>query len=596
MKYVNVADRNQIEMMSLDMMVAPESVARLIDRFVSEYIENAVTFKNSNKRDFGRPSFNPYAMIKLYIYGYLNGIRSSRRLARECTINVEVMWLVEGITPDFRTIADFRKDNIDTFKQCFVRFIDFCKTDLRKVSGRNVFGGYKSIDGTKIRAVQAKDGCYTASKIDDRIINDKNRIAEYERYIEELDAQDVNDEKEQSTPSTISREKAEKALSDYRERLRKHEQIKDSIEVTGGQYSENDPESRLMKNHYGGFNPSFNIQTAVDSESHMIETFLPTSNCTDHGLLSPTMGTLERQSDEIIDVVADTGYEDKQDFSDCLENGIIPNTFLSRISDDNGNKLHKKECDVSFPYESSEVSDEERESTKPEDIAKCLRSGIIPDCYKDTLSQIPSEDGSLPDAAEPITITRVERITDDPNGIDSMLDEERIELAREGYFVRDIKGNKVFCPAGQILREKSKKKNGAIRYCNKLACSKCPLRDNCFKPTKTTRWKEVDFSKSCRIKGNGPKAKKPKVIGSSKKIETRVFFRFKVDFEKLNNRKCLSEHPFGTIKRHMNGDHFLLVGLRKVTAEMSLMAMGYNIKRLTSLFDFKTIMKSMQQA
>ena len=596
MKYVNASDRNQIEMVSLDMMVDAESTVRLIDVFVSEYIKDVIVFKNSDKRDFGRPSFDPYAMIKLYIYGYLNGIRSSRRLARECRINVEVMWLVEGITPDFRTIADFRKDNIEQFGQCFDRFIDFCKTDLRKVSGKNVFGGYKSIDGTKIRASQSKDGCYTASKIDDRIANDNNRIAEYKRYIDELDAQDSNESSEEASPSSISREKAEKALDSYKKRLEKHKTIKDFIEDTGAQYSENDPDARLMKNHYGGYYPDYNVQALVDSISHLIQGFQPTNQCTDHGLIESTVDSMDHEDGEIIDVVADNGYEDKNDFSNCLENGIVPNTFLSKISDGNGNKLHKRECEVSFPYEPSEISEDEKDSTKKDDIKKCLRAGVVPNCYKDSLFQIPLEDDSIPEKAMPRTSSSVEITTDDPNGIDGMTDEERLELAKEGYFVRDIKGNKVFCPAGQILREKSKKKNGSIRYCNKLACSKCPLRDECFKPTKTTKWKEVDFSRTGRIKGEGPKAKRPKVVERTVHKETKVSFILRMDMEKLSNRKCLSEHPFGTIKRHMNADHFLLVGMRKIKAEMSLIVLGYNFKRLFSLFDFKTLKTSMQNA
>lgn len=192
---------------------------------------------------------------------------------------------------------------------------------------------------------------------------------------------------------------------------------------------------------------------------------------------------------------------------------------------------------------------------------------------------------------------------DDPMSVDSMNDGEMVELARRGYFVRDIKHDKVICPAGQILRRKSEKKSGAVRYCNKLACSNCAFRDQCFSKTKTTKWKEIDFSKGSRV--NKAKFRNDGVDapiaepGKGKKETKRVYnppkvsFHFKPDVDKLEKRKCLSEHPFGTIKRYMNGDHFLLKGLSKVCAEAKLLALGYNFKRLISIFGSRELVRIM---
>lgn len=587
MEYVIGTNRNQLEFTSLDMMVREDSPVRVIDSFVEKTLKGQITFKTSKRPVMGRPSYNPLSMIKLYLYGYMIGVKSSRKLAHLVKVNIEAMWLVEGLTPDFRTIAEFRKNNIEAITEVFIKFKEFCVKDLASATGKNVFGGYKSIDGTKIRAVQAKDGVYTANKIDDRIANDNTRIAEIKSYLSELDA---NDHIENNEELNVKKEELEKALKAYEDRKAKHVAIREIVEKTGEQYAENDSDSRLMKNHYGGYNPSFNVQTAVDSESHMIENVEVTNHCTDHGLIEQTASGCQKEDDKIIEIVADNGYEQPEDMAACLENGIKPNVFLSKVENEEGYKVHKKEIELSFDYEEKEISEAEKASTKSEDIKKCLHAGVVPNCYKTCLEVEKDEKGNTI-----VKTTRTFNISDeDPMGIDNLTDEQKIDLAAQGYFVRDIKADKVYCPAGTILRRKSVKAKGSIRYANKLACSKCPFKDICFNTTKTTKWKEVDFSRNCRIKKakfrNDGKDEEiadiPKPTGTRKQISSskKVVFRFKPDREKLDKRKCLSEHPFGTIKRYMNGDHFLLKGLRKVKAEIFLTAIGYNFKRLISLF------------
>lgn len=603
MIYKNGYDPNQIEMMCLESEVPMDSPARVISAFVEEVVKGKVSFTKSDRKNFGRPSFDPLSMMKLYLYGYYSGIRSSRKLARQCHINIEVWWLMGRLRPDFRTIADFRKNNIDEIGKVFDLFVDYCSNELSDATGRRLFDGFKSVDGTKIRAVQAKDGCYTASKVDDRIKNDRNRIAEIESYLDDMDKNDAAESADFSSKDiSATREEKEKSLAKYKERLEKHEAIRDKIE--GGevqQYAENDGDSRLMKNHYGGFNPSFNMQTAVDSDSHMVAAVEVGNQCTDHGLLFSTMGSINPDG-KVISLVADNGYDNKEDMQECLEHGIIPNVCLSKESDGKGNMVRKKDCKVSFMHEDADISEEEKSSTDSSDIRKCLRTGVVPDCYKDILVPIVGDDG------KPV-IERgyhYETVgTDDPMCIDSMTDDEMVELARRGYFVRDIRHDKVICPAGQILRRKSEKKSGVVRYCNKLACSNCMFRGQCYSTTKTTKWKEIDFSK-------GARTRKAKFIGNrgdetigetgKGKKDTRrvcdppkVSFIFKPDVEKLEKRKCLSEHPFGTIKRYMDGDHFLLKGLRKVGAEAKLLALGYNFRRLIAIFGSRELARIMAE-
>ena len=596
MEYVIGTNRNQLEFTSLDMMVSEDSPVRVIDSFVEKTLKGKISLKYSERPVMGRPSYNPLTLVKLYLYGYMSGVKSSRKLARLVKVNIEAMWLVEGLKPDFRTISDFRKNNIEAIVAVFVKFREFCSTDLVKATGKNVFSGYKAIDGTKIRAVQAKDGVYTANKIDDRIANDNSRIAEIKNYLSELDA---NDYIENNEELKVKKDELEKALKAYEDRKEKHETIRKVVEETGEQYAENDCESRLMKNHYGGYNPSFNVQTAVDSESHMIENVDVTNQCTDHGLIEQTALGCGKEDGEIVEIVADNGYEQPEDMAACLENGIKPNVFLSKVENEEGYKVHKKEIELDFDYEEKEITEEEKNSSKREDIKKCLHAGVVPNCYKNCLEVEKDEEGNV--------LVKTSKVYDvskeDPMGIDNLTDEQKIELATKGYFVRDIKADRVYCPAGTILRRKAVKANGAIRYVNKLACSKCPFKEKCFKASKTTRWKEIDFSKDCRIKKANFRtdgkdediAEIPKAITTRKqvRVKKKVIFRFRPDREKLDNRKCLSEHPFGTIKRYMNGDHFLLKGIRKVKAEICLTALGYNFKRLISIFPTTTLMTAL---
>ncbi len=169
-----------------------------------------------------------------------------------------------------------------------------------------------------------------------------------------------------------------------------------------------------------------------------------------------------------------------------------------------------------------------------------------------------------------------------------------MKRAKEGYFVRDPERNRVYCPNGEILRQKCIKKNGNIRYANKNACRHCPNRNKCYKGK--NEWKEIDFTKDCLekpcrdwLKAEG---KEPDTEGVKKgkyhfEIQKVVRFFLKPDRSKTAERMCLSEHPFGTIKRAMGFSYFLLRGLKKVTGEFTLMCQSYNIKRAKICWDLK---------
>lgn len=567
MHYVQTFDRDQFMMTTWDSMVDPESTARLIDAFVNSL--NLADYGVKEMSSEGRPPYDPKGLLKLYIYGSDNGIKSSRKLAKSCKVNVEVRWMLGGVEPDFRTIADFRKDHIDSLKKIFNEF-------NKRLSGA-VEWGFTSIDGSKFAACNSKNNNFTKNKLDDRIKWLNGHIEEYLRILDDADKQEDFEE----SPDELTKELVEKKLKEARERLAKYEGYQKIMEESGqSQISLTDADARLMKSK-NGFAVAYNPQTAVDSETHLIRDFQMTNQVTDHGLLGSTLEGVREGSEGIIEAVADKGYESVEDMIKCLEDGIIPHV----ITDDG-----KDGYELEISYE--EADGINVESTDAEDLKKALHAGVIPEAYKDVLSDI--------EIKEVRRKVNDEEEAEKPAGTIYGTPEEMKERAKEGYFVRDPERNLVYCPNGEILRQKCVKKNGNIRYANKNACRHCPNRNKCYKGK--NEWKEIDFTKDCQekpcrdwLKAEGKKPDNEGVTKEKYHFETKKVVRFflKPDRNKTAERMCLSEHPFGTIKRAMGFSYFLLKGLRKVTGEFALMCLGYNIKRAKNLLGFEKMMELM---
>lgn len=566
MHYIESFDRNQMMMTTWDSMVDSESTARLIDAFVDSLDLSKYGVKEIAPE--GRPPYDPRSLYKLYIYGSDNGIKSSRKLAKSCKVNVEVKWMLGGVEPDFRTIADFRKDNIDSLKKIFREF-------NKRISGA-VEWGFTSIDGSKFAACNSKDNNFTNNKLDDRIKWLNGHIDEYLRILDDADKQDnLEDE-----PEKLTKELIEEKLKEARERLAKYEGYQKIMEESGqSQMSLIDADAKLMKSK-NGFAVAYNPQTAVDSNTHLIRDFQMTNQVTDHGLLDSTLEEIRKESDGIIETVADRGYESEEDMVKCLEDGIIPHV----ITDDG-----KDGYEVEIDYQESDV---DASSTESEELKKALHAGVIPDAYKEVISDM--------------EVTEVRRKVSDEGDKDEEkasiygTPEEMQERAKEGYFVRDPERNLVYCPNGEILRQKCVKKNGNIRYANKNACRHCPNRNKCYKGK--NEWKEIDFTKDCLekpcrdwLKAEGKTPDKNKTTKGKYHFEMKKVVKFflKPNRKKTAERMCLSEHPFGTIKRAMGFTYFLLKGMRKVTGEFALMCLGYNIKRAKNLIGFDKMMELM---
>lgn len=307
-----------------------------------------------------------------------------------------------------------------------------------------------------------------------------------------------------------------------------------------------------------------------------------TNQVMDHGMLDSTLEEVRKESDGIIETVADRGYENEEDMVKCLEDGIIPHVIT-----DDGKDGYK----IEIEYHEAEP---DATSTDPAELKKAIHAGIVPDAYKGVISDM--------------EVKEVRRKVSD----DTEKDQKAVSIygtpedmqarAKEGYFVRDPERNLVYCPNGEVLRQKCIKKNENIRYANKNACRHCNNRNKCYKGK--NEWKEIDFTKDCLekpckewLKAEGKTFNKNKAIKGKYHFEKKKIVKFflKPNREKTAERMCLSEHPFGTIKRTLGFTYFLLKGMIKVTGEFALMCLGYNIKRAKSIFGFNKMMEIMTE-
>lgn len=340
-----------------------------------------------------------------------------------------------------------------------------------------------------------------------------------------------------------------------------------------------DADAKLMKNK-NGFAVAYNPQTAVDSNTHLIRDFNMTNQVTDHGLLAPTMKDIKAEDpDHVLETVADKGYENDEDMVKCLEQGIIPHV----IQDDGQDSY-----ELSVDYQ--QTDDVDLSSTKAEDLSKALHAGQIPDAYKNVI-----------EGMEVKEVRRLVKTDEEPKQATSPYgtEEEMLARAKEGYFVRDPERNLVYCPSGEILRQKCIKSNGNIRYANKTACRHCKNRNKCYRGK--NEWKEIDFSKDklekpCQdwLKAEGKEISVDRhPCRGHYEIKKIVTFFLKPNRAKTSQRMCLSEHPFGTIKRAMGATYFLLKGMSKVEGEFALMCLGYNLQRAKNLLGFDRLMQLM---
>ena len=467
MGYVVGENRDQMMMLALDDMVAKDSMVRVIDRFIEVCDFKKLGFINTEPKQQGRPSYEPRAMAKLYVYGYENGTRSSRKLERETYRNIEVMWLMNGLKPDHKTISEFRRKNIDPLQNLFREFVKLCK------SWELIGGELVAVDGTKIKASNNKKMNYSRKKLDARLKHIDEQIKEY------LNSMEANDRQE-GEKAVNSPDKLQKLL----ERKEQYESYKAQLEASGeNELSAVDPDARLMGNNRGGVDMAYNVQSAVDSKYDLISEYDVSTNPSDQNQLGKMVEKVkEKITTKQFTVLADKGYYNGED--------------LLRVKSQNVTAI---------------VSRQKPSNPK----------GQPKEFHTDKFTYNPQND----------TYT---------------------------------------CPMGEILYPHNKMTAKRRKFFNKTACSQCPHRKDCVKGKR--QYRTVSRSQYSQIYE-----------------ETDKRTRENMDLYKL--RQQIVEHPFGTIKHTMNGGYFLLRTKPKVSSEVALLSLGYNLKRVMNILGFRELMK-----
>jgi transposase len=328
MHHIDGIDRDQLTMFpeALDDYISPGNPVRFIDAFVKSLDLTSLGFQRVITAVTGRPPYHPGDLLRLYVYGYLNRVRSSRRLEKEANRNVELMWLLRRLTPDFKTIADFRRDNLQAIQKVCRSFTLFCREC-------DLFGGELiAIDGSKFKAVNSRRRNFTKRKLTSSI---KKIDQQIEDYLNDLDD---NDEFEAQVHKPTAEEIQEK-IDALKERKGKFGKLLDELEASGEtQISFTDPDSRSMplgQNH--GTQVGYNVQVSVDAKNYLIIDHDVTNDVTDFNQLE-RMATRAKEILQVdkLDVIADKGYYNGSQIKACLEKGITPtipkaNTSANRI-------------------------------------------------------------------------------------------------------------------------------------------------------------------------------------------------------------------------------------------------------------------------
>lgn len=315
MAHISGDDRSQLLLLpeSVDDYVGPDNPVRFIEAFVDSLDLGASGFERVRCKATGRPGYNPADLLKLYIYGYLNRVRSSRRLEVETRRNIEVIWLMRRLSPDFKTIADFRRDNRAAFRQVFRAFVVLCR-DL-DLYGREMV----AVDGTRIKAVNSRDRNFTKAKLERSLRDSDEKL---DRYLKQLDIAD-QDDFDKADPANIKNLDAK--IAKIRERRVHLESCRSYLaESTEDQISLTDPDSRAM--HPGTrVGVGYNVQIAVDTKHKLIAEQQVHSRVADQGLLAETANAArENLAVDSIEVVADRGYFSMEDISACKAAAVIP--------------------------------------------------------------------------------------------------------------------------------------------------------------------------------------------------------------------------------------------------------------------------------
>lgn len=307
MHHISGISREQISFTSLEDFIVRDHEVRFIDAFVNEIDLLKLGFQVMTLKKEGRPSFHTSVYLKLYLYAYLNGIRSSRKLEKECHRNIEVQWLLHGMTPNYHSISDFRKDNPKALRQLFKLFVSFLK-DAELVTGEIV-----AIDGTKVRANNSKKSNYSQKKIDRHLDYINNKVEDYLHELEEADAAD----------NQLKVRNVEAKIAKLKERKIDYELLERKLQASGDtQISTTDEDARALLVQGQVVEVSHNMQAAVDSK-HNLVVATHTINRNDRNALTDiALEAKENLDVETFTTLVDKGYHNGRQIQQCTDANI----------------------------------------------------------------------------------------------------------------------------------------------------------------------------------------------------------------------------------------------------------------------------------
>ena len=474
MRFKEGIDRDQVQFFtSLNDLVEDRHYVRLIDLFVEGFVSRFITCFQKGKKQTGRKAYHPGTLLKLYIYGYLNGVSSSRKLEKECKRNLEVMWLTCHLIPDHKTISDFRKENKEGIQ------LAFKELSLLLKSHGYIDANTISIDGSKIRANASLS--IDLEGIESKLQNLDIELTDYLSKLEAVD--DFDDELEEKQKE---KEKLEGEIEKLRDEVKELRHKKEQLKRSGAKrLNLTDPDARIMKSRQGK-HFCYNMQAAVDAKHQFIASSYVTSHEHDRWELSPMTQQIEN------------------------ELGIKPKELLA---------------DAGY-YTISQIEELERKSIN---------------CY--------------------VAINQNQ------------------QQSKEVDFTYDTENNRYICSQGQPLLPKNGIKIDRRRGTKSQAyvgmnCEPCPVRSDCTASKARTVYRF-----------------------SNQQWRDQYEAKLKSDLgkKKLIQRKSLSEHPFGTIKYWMGSIPLKTRGISKVSTEIALYSLCYNLKRLMNLESHEKLVHLLSQ-
>ncbi len=316
--YIKGTNRNQSYFSTLESQVSADNAVRLMDAFIDKLDLEKLGFEKTVHKSEGRPPYAPQVLLKLYLYGYLNKIRSSRKLERECSRNIELQWLLKNLQPNYHTIADFRKLHAQALQSMFKIYVQFL-SDAGLLGKTTI-----AVDGSKFKAVNSKKNNYNQKKIDRhrQFIKEKG-----EKYLEELDELDREEQTTNKDELQVKREKIAEGLKKLKERTIKYDILQEQLDnATDKQISSTDADSRSIIIVKNIVEVAYNTQNAVDDKHNLI-VHTQATNSNDgkalHNAAVQAKQNLELQKQDTLLVLADKGYHTGAGLQHCQHDNMI---------------------------------------------------------------------------------------------------------------------------------------------------------------------------------------------------------------------------------------------------------------------------------